>query len=87
MNGRILLSAGLMFAAGFAAAETFTESQLAAKFYFDLGPATVDASQYPKEAREGYRIFARVCSKCHSPARPLNAPITDKADWRRLNQS
>lgn len=41
----------------------------------------VDISNYPQEAKEGYKIFSQKCVKCHSPARPLNAPYSGEA-WK-----
>ncbi len=48
----------------------------------DRGPRELDVSAYPPEIREGYRVFAHKCSKCHTLARPLNT--TMRADfWAR----
>lgn len=41
----------------------------------------VDISNYPQEAKEGYKIFSQKCVKCHSPAKPLNAPYSGEA-WK-----
>ncbi|MFZ3092018.1 MAG: c-type cytochrome [Nitrospirota bacterium] len=41
----------------------------------------VDISNYPQEAKEGYKIFSQKCIKCHSPAKPLNAPYSGEA-WK-----
>lgn len=41
----------------------------------------VDISNYPQESKEGYRIFSQKCVKCHSPAKPLNAPYSGEA-WK-----
>lgn len=64
-------------------ASRFTAEQLAARFYYDLGPETVDVAGYPAEQKKNYQVFARVCSQCHTPARPLNAPIVSAQDWER----
>jgi hypothetical protein len=42
---------------------------------------SLDPSKMPEEVRGDYAIFARRCSKCHTLARPLNANITDDAQW------
>ena len=54
----------------------------AARFYYDLGPATVDVSGYPPVERENYKIFLSVCGTCHSAARPLNAPYAGADIWK-----
>lgn len=41
----------------------------------------VDISNYPIEAKEGYKVFSQKCVKCHSAARPLNAPYSGEA-WK-----
>ncbi|MBI2915718.1 MAG: hypothetical protein HYY07_02535 [Elusimicrobia bacterium] len=66
-----------------AASHKFSSSQVSAHFPYDLGPATVDVSSYPKEIQTNYRIFLAVCSSCHSSARPLNAPYLSAEDWKR----
>lgn len=65
------------------AGEPYTREQLKARFYYDLGPAEVDVSSYPEEQQANYAVFSRTCSQCHSPARPLNAPIVSRKDWKR----
>ena len=55
-----------------------------ARFYYDLGPATVDVSGYPQRERENYKIFLFVCGTCHSAARPLNAPYAQADTWKRF---
>ncbi|MBI3553388.1 MAG: hypothetical protein HY077_12910 [Elusimicrobia bacterium] len=74
----VVLPAGLAWAG-----EKFTAEQLKARFYYDLGPATLDVSSYPKRKQENYGVFARNCSQCHTLARPINAPIVKREDWRR----
>ncbi|MBI4062119.1 MAG: hypothetical protein HY403_11910 [Elusimicrobia bacterium] len=66
------------------AQERFTAEQRAARFYYDLGPKEVDTAAYPEKQRENYRVFAKTCSQCHTPARALNAPIVTREDWRRF---
>ena len=55
----------------------------AAKFYYDLGPSTVDVSGYPAKIKDSYKTFLAACSSCHTPARPLNSPLASAADWKR----
>lgn len=62
-------------------APKFTVQQLSAQFPADLGPAELDVSAYPARIQEGYTVFAKVCSQCHTPARALYAPVTTRADW------
>ncbi len=76
--------AGAILMAGTAwAGEKFADEQLKARFYYDLGPATVDVSAYPKRQQDNYGVFARTCSQCHTLARPINSPIARKEDWKR----
>ncbi len=57
------------------------ERRKAALFYSDLGPDTVDVSSYPAESRNGYEAYARLCSRCHTLARSINAPYVDRTWW------
>jgi hypothetical protein len=74
-------SASAAFAAP--AARRFTDKQLDAQFYFDLGADHVDVAGYPKTQQDDYAVFAAVCSRCHTLARPINSPISSREDWRR----
>lgn len=38
---------------------------------------------FPPEVRASYELFTRRCSRCHSLARPLTAPIGDREHWSR----
>lgn len=62
----------------------FSDAQLKAKFPWDLGADHVDLASYPAAQQENWKVFADACSRCHTLARPLNAPITSKADWLRF---
>lgn len=85
MNFKNLLGAFLLAAtAAVAAAEEYTDSQLMAKFYYDLGPDAVDVAKYPPAMQESYQAFVKACSQCHTLARAINAPTADKKDWRRF---
>jgi len=57
------------------------ERRKAALFYSDLGPDTVDVSAYPAERKREYETYARICSRCHTLARSVNAPYATRAWW------
>jgi hypothetical protein len=57
------------------------ERRKAALFYSDLGPDAVDVSGYPPEHRRGYEAYARLCARCHTLARSINAPYVDRTWW------
>jgi hypothetical protein len=61
--------------------ETPTERLHAAEFYSDLGPDKVDVSGYPAQQRYNYSIYAAACSRCHTLARSVNAPIVGRGWW------
>lgn len=48
----------------------------------DLGYETVDVSGYPLRIRADYRVYERVCSRCHTLARSNFAPYVGRAWWR-----
>jgi hypothetical protein len=50
----------------------------------DLGPVTIDVTSYPREQQENYQIFLSKCSRCHTPARPINSKITTEEDWEHF---
>lgn len=50
---------------------------------FDKGPKTIDVSKYPAEMQANYKIFALRCAKCHTLARPVNAPYCLPDEWER----
>lgn len=64
------------------AAAPFTQKELEAVFYSDLGPETVDVSDYPEAQRKNYAVFMRACSKCHTPARAISSPVASSEGWR-----
>ncbi|MDA1353118.1 MAG: hypothetical protein O3A01_01445 [bacterium] len=52
---------------------------------YDSGTSTVDVSAYQVRVRWWYhRFFSSKCSKCHTAARPLNAPYRSKEDWAEI---
>ncbi len=78
-----ILAATVLLAGAAWGAENFSDEQLKARFYYDLGVSQVDASSYPKMQQEEYAVFAKTCSQCHTLARPINASIATKEDWKR----
>lgn len=51
---------------------------------FDKGPDKIDVSTYPKEMQDIYKnVFKKKCSKCHTIARPINAPFALPEEWKR----
>jgi hypothetical protein len=51
---------------------------------FDNGPSTIDVSAYTPEMQKIYtNIFAKTCSKCHTIARPINAPYALPEEWNK----
>ncbi len=57
------------------------ERRKAALFYSDLGPDSVDVSEYPAQQKFNYAIYQRTCSQCHTLARSINAPYVSVAWW------
>lgn len=53
----------------------------AAAYPADLGPETVDISAYPLRIRADYKIYARVCSKCHTLARANYSKNVERGWW------
>jgi len=81
---RFIILALLLTAATASAGDRFTPEQLEARFYFDLGPAEVDVTGYPKEQQDRYRTFTKACSQCHTLARAISSPLIGREDWRRF---
>ncbi|MDE2236852.1 MAG: hypothetical protein KGK30_03095 [Elusimicrobia bacterium] len=50
-------------------------------YYSDLGPDFIDVSSYPAQQRYNYGVYAEVCSRCHTLARSVNAPIASRRFW------
>ena len=57
------------------------ERRAAALFYSDLGPDSVDVSDYPPEIKRAYTTYTKVCSSCHTLARSINSPYVGRAWW------
>lgn len=86
MAGIMRMLGAILLVGAASAAEKFTKEQLNARFYYDLGPAEADVSSYPQAQKDNYGVFARNCSQCHTLARPINAPIVSRKDWKRYVQ-
>jgi len=80
------LAATLLLLAAWAWSGTdkISEQDLMALLSYDLGPATIDVSNYPAHYKETYALFMRKCSLCHTPARAINFPTVTKEDWTRF---
>lgn len=50
-------------------------------FPWDSGVDSIDVSDYPKEQQANYKLFERKCGKCHTLARPINAPYALPEEW------
>jgi hypothetical protein len=72
-----------LLAATAAAAAPAAKKAIEARFYYDLGPESIDVSSYPQKQKENYDVFAKTCSQCHTLARPINAPYVSRTDWKR----
>jgi len=57
------------------------ERERTALFYSDLGPDRIDVSAYPASQRDNYAVYARACSRCHTLARSINAPLVSRGWW------
>lgn len=74
----LALAAWLALAAPAARAADFTPEELSSLYPYDLGPAEIDVSGYPKRQQENYQVFKNACSQCHTLARPINAPAASR---------
>lgn len=61
--------------------EPLTERDLAALYYYDMGPQEIDVSGYPQKQQENYKVFKQACSACHTLARPINSPRSGYWAW------
>lgn len=48
----------------------------------DKGPDKLDVAKYPAPIQAGYKLLESKCSKCHTPARPLNT-MMKREEWER----
>lgn len=61
-----------------------TAQEREARYYYDLGPETIDVSGYPQKQQEAYGLFELRCGKCHTLARAVSSPLVKREDWRRF---
>ena len=59
-----------------------TKQELNASYYYDLGPDTIDVSNYPQKQQANYKVFVRACSQCHTLARAVNSPRSSPVAWK-----
>jgi len=82
-----VMTAAILFVGAMVAFSAENKNSSAARrntrYYFDLGPSQIDVSAYPKIQQKNYALFAQTCSRCHTLARPINAPIVTEKGWRR----
>jgi hypothetical protein len=50
---------------------------------YDKGPAKIDVSKYTPEMQKKYTLFTKVCSQCHTIARPINSEFAIEEEWER----
>ena len=50
-------------------------------YWSDLGSDSIDVSSYPAVHQANYRVYADVCSRCHTLARSVNSPVVSRAYW------
>lgn len=50
-------------------------------YYADLGPDSIDVSDYPAQQKYNYGFFRLQCSRCHTLARAVNSPVQSRAYW------
>jgi len=82
---RVRLFGGLLAMLALAGCEAFQREPVAL-FPEDLGPDALAYEQlaaYPPEQQANYVVFAQRCSKCHTPARPLNSQYASRQMWAR----
>src|SRR4029079_2125203 len=50
---------------------------------WDKGVDKIDVSKYPAAVKDNYKVFARLCSNCHTLARAVNCDFVLDDDWER----
>ena len=50
---------------------------------WDKGSNKIDVSKYPADIQAKYKVFANLCSKCHTLARPINSEFVTEDEWER----
>jgi hypothetical protein len=76
-----MLAAGALYGAE---SGPITTKELSARTPADLGPDTVDVSQYPPAQQKNYILFLERCSRCHTAARAINSRIITQEDWQHF---
>ena len=76
----LLLLAGMLRAHAQDKPQAKVDPRIAA---YDKGPNSVDVSKYPPDIQDDYKTFSKRCSKCHTLARPINAPYETADEWDR----
>lgn len=71
----MVLAAAAVISAGEAKKDTNEAPE--ATYASDLGPTTVDVSNYPVALQKTYRGALQKCTKCHNLARPLNSQFLE----------
>src|ERR1035437_3764784 len=51
-------------------------------YYADLGPDTIDVSDYPAQQKYNYARFEEECARCHTLARAINSPVESRLYWQ-----
>lgn len=63
------------------APKAFSEAEMKALYYYDLGPAEIDVSEYPKDQQANFAVFGKACAQCHTLARAVNSPRRSRTAW------
>jgi hypothetical protein len=50
---------------------------------WDKGVDKIDVAAYPLEIKKDYKVFADLCSRCHTLARAVNCDFVLEDDWER----
>src|SRR5215212_2566693 len=50
---------------------------------WDKGVDKIDVTAYPSQAKKDYKVFADLCSRCHTLARAVNCDFVLEDDWER----
>ncbi len=66
-----------------ASSRSMSEREKQATGPADLGPETIDVFDYPEIHKMNYPLFLYKCSRCHTPARAINSPLTTEKEWKK----
>jgi hypothetical protein len=79
-----LVLAAIVFVTAGAAAGLVRAQQLDPRIAeWDAGPSKIDVSKYPAAMKEKYKMFADLCSRCHTLARAINIDFVLDEEWER----